>query len=50
MAWLKIEPVALPSTVTLNFTTTEALIAKEPPFVPVAPVPTRTRTVRVPAT
>jgi hypothetical protein len=49
MAWFSMRPVAVTSTVTRNATVTEAPMLIAPPVVPFAPVPRRTRTVRVPA-
>ena len=48
-AWLAMIPVAVASTVTLNFTVTDSATASVPPVVAFAPVPSRTVRVFVPA-
>jgi hypothetical protein len=48
MAWFSISPLMDAFTVTRNATVVEAPMARAPPVVPFAPVPSRTRTVRDP--
>ena len=49
MAWFSMRPVIAESTVTWKTTAVVAPMAIDPPVVPLAPVPSRTRTVRDPA-
>jgi hypothetical protein len=49
MAWFSMRPVIAESTLTRNATDVAAPMASAPPVVPLAPVPRRTRTVRVAA-
>ena len=49
MAWFSMRPVIDEFTVTRKATVVDAPMIIEPPAAPVAPVPRRTRTVRVPA-
>ena len=46
VAWLLTVPSVAASTVTRKVIVEDALGASDPPALPVAPVPTRTRTVR----
>jgi hypothetical protein len=49
MAWFSMRPVIAEFTVTRKATEVPAPMASDPPVVPLAPVPRRTRTVRVAA-